>query len=323
MIHDNSESVEEILNQAETKDAEVASDPASSVNRRTFLGASAASLMGMALTQMSTESADAQAIGSHKQSRSSMMVLPNAVAAQLAPLFLKNSPDLTLLYQNFASQGMKFIPERAIVAVFEDEGDAGTAPGGPCMLLIWPTFRTFNALVNPIDPSHEAASIVAIQKCGTVGGVMASHVVVNHNPFQISQFNVLDIDKSTTPPQIVSHGATRDEVKTKTVAQLIALLGPPPIDPTTVSEMPSLTIANMKKLASGTFAELLNDSYANPLYPALAISTLLKDSSLVVKWSDAQRLRYSAVFSGMICCCSTSSNGCTSTSSSFSFNLSA
>ncbi len=316
MVYDSKQHIDASPSQAATAASEDTTGGFNSVNRRGFIGTSAAALMGLALTQLSAESADAQAIGSHKQPRGSMMILPSAVSTQLAPLFLQNSPPLQLLYKNFVDQGMQFIPERAIVAVYEDEGDAGSPPGGPCMLLIWPTFHTFAAA----DLTQEAASIVAVQKCGTIGGVMASHVVVvNNNPFQISEFSVLDIDKSTGVPQIVSRSATRAQVQTKTAAQLAALLGAPPFDASSMQDMPSMNIAQMKKIAGGTFAELLCDAYAGPQYTLEARAQLLKDTSLVTKWSDANRLRYSSVFASMVACCSCSTNASCCSSCCFSF----
>ncbi len=317
MVYDSKQLTDASPSQAVTSASEDTIGEFNSVNRRGFIGTSAAAIMGLALTQMNTESVDAQAIGSHKQPRSSMMILPSAVSTQLAPLFVQNSPPLQLLNNNFVDQGFQFIPERAIVAVYEDEGDAASPPGGPCMLLIWPTFKTFSST----DLSQEAASIIAVQKCGTIGGVAASHVVVtNHTPFQISEFSVLDIDKSTGVPQIVSRSATRAQVQTKTAAQLAALLGSPPFDATTAQEMPSMNIVQMKKIAGGTFAELLCDAYAGPQYTLEARAQLLKDTSLVTKWSDANRLRYSTVFASMVACCCCSTNASCCSSSCFSIN---
>lgn len=317
MGNENPYHKEEVQNNPEAPEMEQTPKDDSSVNRRAFMGASAATLMGLALTKLSSESADAQVAGLQKGKlpRGSMMLLPAVQCAQLAHTFLQD-PCVQMLFQHFTSQGMNFIPERAMVAVYEDSaGQPGLPPLGPSLVLIWPSFREFG----PAEPSHEAASIVAVRHCDTIGGAMASHVVVQHNPFQLAQFTQLECDLATGA--LLVRSATRDQMQTMTPQQLADLLGPPPIDPASARPLPTLSPNDMMKLAVGAYSELLNDDYARPLYPPGGISSLMRDMPLVTRWSEAQRIRYGTVFAGIVVCTSTSSNACTSCSSTITINL--
>ena len=152
--------------------------------------------------------------------------------------------------------------------------------------------------------------------CGVVGGVLAGHVVVNHNPFQIQQFSVMEFDPATGA--VLQQAVTRDQIKKLTAQKIADTLGKPPVDPLKATLLPSITTANMNVLAAGAFIELINDAWASPLYPAGAIAMLSKDKSLVMKWSEVQRLRYGGLFGAIIICTSTTCNACCSSSSTWS-----
>ena len=102
------------------------------------------------------------------------------------------------------------------------------------------------------------------------------------------------------------------------------MLGPPQVDPTQWDpEVGTISSHDRDEFSSYVFKTLIKDEYASPLYPPKGIKSLLRDTSLVQKWSAAQYLRYSdALFSISFCSSSsTSCNACTSTSSSCVFSV--
>ncbi len=277
------------------------------VSRRALMGASVASVMGLALTQMKTASAQSDNSGltaTGLLTKGTMLMLPAAAAARVTVCALKN-PGVARLYEYFTAQGMNLIPERAKVCIYLDQATCETGA-----LLIWPTFKAFPAGA----ASHEAASIIAVGKDGNFGGALASHVLVNHNPFQLQKFTLFEIDPNTG--ELVQRSASRDQVRSFSTDELAHMLGPVAVTPA-AAPLPSMMQSDLPRLAAGVFSELINDSYARPLYPPGAISNLLRDTVLVQKWSETQRLRYSAALRSFpICSSSSSTNACTSTSTS-------
>jgi len=235
------------------------------------------------------------------------ILVPAAIAQQVVPRFLQD-PTFSQLHDHFTAQGMNFVHSRAKVAIFV--GPDGDSQQNSSLLTVLPSFKSFSQAA----PSHEAASIVGVLSCDTVGGVLAGHVVVSHNPFTLSQFSILEVENG----QIVTRTATRSQLESMTAADLATQLGPPAIDVGTAQVGPSVSDSDMRALATQTLTRLLRDSYAAPLYPPGAVESLVLEAPLVQKWATVQRLRYTTLLGITVLCTSTStsSNACTSTSSS-------
>lgn len=281
------------------------------VSRRALVGGSVAGIMGLALTQMQNASAQSDTGPQIVVTlpKSTMLLLPQKQAVMVTECALQNR-GVAMLYEFFTARGMRLIPERAKVAVYLDPEtcDAGA-------VLIWPTFRTFDAGA----AGHEAASIIAVGHNGKFYSTTASHVQVNHNPFQLQKFTQLEIDPNTGA--MTQRSASREQVASLSPEELARLLGPLAVGSDAVPA-PSMLQSDLPRLAAGVYSELINDGYARPLYPPGAITRLLGDTRLVQKWSETQRLRYNAALGRIpVCSSSSSCNGCTSTSTSI-INLS-
>jgi len=240
-----------------------------------------------------------------------LLLLPPQVGGSMVNQFLENQDFLTM-YQFFTAQGFQFIPERAKVSIYVVPPDPEAAPEPPAVLMILPSFRTFQ----PTDPSHEAVSIVALSQCERIGGVTAAGVVVGHNPYQLLQMSFFDISHEATVPIITKHSASRTEIQNMSVQELAALLGPLPPPPSNAQPAPVMELPSMRSLTATVFKNLLTDAFAAPLYPPGGISSLLNDTQLVQKWTEVQRARFPTGSVGLTVCTSTSSNACSSTSSS-------
>lgn len=181
------------------------------------------------------------------------------------------------------------------------------------MLTISPSFRPFP----PDATSHEAASIVGLSYGEHSSGVLATHVVVGHRPYQILSFSVLELDGNGG---VVQRSVSRERLQSGTAEEIAAELGPPLIDESQAISAPEMSQGDMLQLAAVAFNTILNDSYARPLYPPEGIESLLADTPLIQKWAMVQSSRFAAAaLPRIIPICSSSStscNSCTSTSTS-------
>jgi hypothetical protein len=266
-----------------------------------------------------------------------MMTLPSAYAANIVSNVFANDSRYQAFQSYFEAQGMNFIAERAQVAMYtatsaikadgtttEPAPDPEPGTDAPALLTIVPSFRAFE----PDAPSHEAASIIGVSYGSNSSAILASHVVVGHRPYQILSFSILELDEAGN---VVQRTISRERLEGATVEEVAQELGPvflyqseetgePSIIPT-----PAMGEEDMTNLAAFLFSQFVNDSYASPLYPPGGIDSLLSDTGLVQKWALVQSSRCSTrtispagIKKWFLACssCSSSSNGCTSSSTS-------
>jgi hypothetical protein len=236
---------------------------------------------------------------------------------------LLSDPRFQTFYQYFSKQGMRFIPERAQVLMYVQQPTSENASvSSPAILAIVPSFREFKAS----EPSHEAVSIVGVYHGDRVGGVYAAHVNVQHNPFKVASFSMLEIDEQKQ--RIVWQRVDRDTLSEIPERELATKFRPPippePSDRRRVQAFPALAEQDMVNLTADVYRTILSDRYARPLYPFAGYRSLLNDTQLIQRWSLVQRARYSNLVSQLAAgsCSSSSSscNGCTCTSSSVSLD---
>lgn len=282
------------------------------------------SLITLLLTQYGCEASSAQVPAASGKCQGSITQLPNKLAANLVEKVLLSDPRFQTFYQYFSKQGMRFIPERAQVLMYVQQPTSeNAAVSSPAILAIVPSFREFKAS----DRSHEAVSIVGVYHGDRVGGVYATHVNAQHNPFKVASFSMLEIDEQKQ--RIVWKRVDRDTLSEVSERELATKFRPPippePDDRRRVQAFPALAEQDMVNLTADVYRTILSDRYARPLYPFTGYRSLLNDTQLIQRWSLVQRARYSNLVSqlaaGSCSSSSTSCNGCTCTSTSFSLDF--
>lgn len=290
-----------------------AAAPQMLLNRRGVLGVGVAGVLGLAFTQIAEQKAQAAPAGSDV-AEGTCLLLPAEIGAGMIGKFMQD-PGFATLHKYFSGQGFEFIPSRAKVSVYLAAPSAtGVAPAPPCLHIIMPSFRQFDATA----PSHEAVSIVAVCVGDAVGGASAAKVVVGHRPYNLRSMSFFDVYPDGS---IGERGASRRQLQRLSVDELVKLVGPPPPDPVDGRPAPNMSSDVMQDLAALAYRRLIHDAYARPLYPTSGLATMLADTDLVQKWTEVQRTRYAAGGSIGWCSSSTSSNACTSTSSSIIIDI--
>lgn len=292
-------------------------------NRRDFGRMGVGSLITLLLTQYGCEASYANLPAASGKCQGSITQLPAKLAANLVEKVLLSDPRFQTFYQYFSKQGMRFIPERAQVLMYVQKPESeNAAVSSPAILAIVPSFREFKAS----DPSHEAVSIVGVYHGDRLGGVYAAHVNVQHNPFKVAAFSILEIDAEKQ--RIVWQRVDRDTLGEISERELAAKFRPPiplePDDRKQVRSFPALGDRDAVNLTADVYRTILSDRYARPLYPVTGYRSLLNDTQLIQRWSLVQRERYNSLISelaaGSCSSSSTSCNGCTCTSTSFSLD---
>lgn len=240
-------------------------------------------------------------------------VLPSRLAGPFMTRRLQTNATFARYLDYFTRQGYAFIPERVQLATdTPDLGptaiDAGRVP--PRLAVIAPSFRRF-ALS---DPSHTAVSITAT--------IFADHLMVascvatvNHKPFGIESFELIELDDASQP---VRHLISAETLKNATVEEIVHGMGAPTSRPEAFAEgmppanktefRPAPSVVN-SEMARFAYDHMLNDRFARPLYPSGAIDTLLAETPLVQKLAQVGQAFYGGIqptsFSVSCCCCLT------------------
>jgi hypothetical protein len=279
-------------------------------DRRGLLQGTLASIAALVFARQTTQPAEAQGTGA-----STLVLLPTAVAADYLRQRLLPDPAFQIFYRHFTGQGMQFIPERVQLAMGVRPSQPGVPlpPSLPFLLAIVPSFRPFDRNA----ASHEAASIIVLRE-RRVNSVLASSVIVDHRPFRIASFTMLELNEER---QIVSRSLNRAQLTTLTADQAARVLGAPAVRVSDSDEEAPVPSENDSvSLAALAYRNLILDNFARPLYPVAGLQSMLTDTSLVQKWTLINRKRYqeSGSARGISLCCSSSSscNGCSSSSTS-------
>jgi hypothetical protein len=239
------------------------------------------------------------------------------------------NPGFQALSAFITSQGMSFNFSRniAVIGVNSDPTAAGNqSVSNPYLMVVIPTFVQFDYSQTP---SHNAASIV----CFVSGGqahYSATIVNVNHQPLENEMLTYVELDQNN---QIKTTIVSREQIVNNTVEGLAAQMGGTPYDPAVCSLLPdSVGVADAAAITSIIFGALTTDTFAAPLYPANGVSTLLQDAMVPAMFSQAIAARAARLAGGInvagitvkgwCSSCSTSSNACSSTSSSFTWSSS-
>lgn len=208
--------------------------------------------------------------------------------------------------------GFEFHLDRSkVFSYFPFYDGAGPVPRVALNFLgILPSFKSFDYHT---DPSHQAISIVVHH----TGNVLAASVTVNHNPFEIVDYTVYEINPYNG--NIASATISTNDLDSYPVDGGAALIGMPTVDPSMWQpQYNTLNPADEAAVVALTFGQLINDSYAQPLYPPGAITMLLSQTPSVQKFASVNYSRYKQALGQGSWCTSTSTscNACSSTSTS-------
>ncbi len=247
-----------------------------------------------------------------------VMMLPKAHSARLMETSFSANPTFAAFYDHFRGRGMRFYPDRVKAAMYVPPAPAG-APFAvsPVLLAIVPAFIPMSLK----KPSHEVASISVVCQGDRLGAI-ATQVTVGHDPFSLLSFSIGELDRAGN---VVWNSVERSGLERVSAARLATNLGTPSFDAARQILVPNLDKANLLAIVSQVYRALITDRRVNPPYRPVAIQRLLRDTSLVEKWATMQSVRYGAVaFSGSRLArgvtagtsCSTSCQGCTSSSTS-------
>ncbi len=276
-------------------------------NRREVLRLTVASLVGLMFAGCKSSSSGGNVDTGAIDIPGGWSMLPAGVAAAFYNRRLLTEPTFASYHTFFTAQGFQFIPERVKLAT-DTPGSGPTTRDPervpPRLVAIAPSFRRFT--LN--DPSHTAISIAA-----TVIGnrilVTSCAATVNHKPFGISSFEIVEIDPQGQP---VRHPIAVELLQNAPPEGIAGQLGRPtarfaPFPAGTAlpeqelaRRAPSSVNPEMARIA---YNNILNDRFARPLYPTGAVDTLLAETPIVQKLSVVNQLFYVGAESGPCCCC--------------------
>jgi hypothetical protein len=244
-----------------------------------------------------------------------MMLKPADGAAFMQKMLAKSLAFQTLRNHFMTTAGMTFILSRAKVFMWVAPSLDTEAILSPNILGILPSFKP----VNSSDPFHEAVGIVVHQN----GGAMATSVHVNHNPFQVTEFNSHEVDPDNLT-QIITQTISAAQLENLSVQEAANAMGAPKIFPRNIDpKAPTPSEADSTSMYNIALQMILTDAYARPLYPQEGLNSLLAQASLGAKLSSVHFQRYSGVLAKGFYCSCTCCNGCTTTSFTLSLSTAA
>jgi hypothetical protein len=247
-----------------------------------------------------------------------IMMLPQGHSARLMESLLLPNPTFRAFYDHFQSHGMRFLPDRVKAAMYVPPTDSGGPFAvSPTLLVIVPSFVPMS-----LDgPSHEAASISVVSQGNRLGAV-ATQVRVGHNPFAILSFSIGERDEGG---KITWKQVDPTEVEKMSAVDLAKTLGPPFFDENRNERIPNMSEKDMLNLATLVYRTLITDKGVSPPYPPAGLQSLIRETSLVERWTLTQSLRYGTLNTSgtpvpmwSLACTSTSTScqGCSSCSTS-------
>jgi hypothetical protein len=311
-------------------EASAAQPEAPQLQRRTAVRAGLVSLAGMLLaghsqanaappaqeTRCSTVNLPIVGGANTAIAQQSLSLLPASATAAFYTGKLLSDPTFQRFMRYFTDRGLNFFADRVqlFMGIRPYEAPTDATPALPFLIAVAPAAQSFA----PGATSHEAASIVVLRERG-VNTILAGSVVVSHRPYQISSFQVLELDATR---QIAVRRVERSQLTALTANDLAALLGPPSINLSEWDgEIGALAPTDTVNMAAISYQTLLQASFDQGVYPPEALRSLVAESPLVQKLALAHGIRYQSAVAGAggaCCSCSTtcSCHGCTTSSSS-------
>ncbi|MBG0829785.1 hypothetical protein HS041_18635 [Planomonospora sp. ID67723] len=215
----------------------------------------------------------------------------------------ERSPDFRYLLSHFSDDGFEFVFSRAKVFLYAPAMENDDDVIAPNLLGILPSFRP----VRRDDPFHIAVGIAVHNS----NGVVATEVRVEHNPFYVSQWTLHELRDG----KIISSAITNDELSEQSADEIASRFGRFKVDlgETRFRNAPPDS-RQIEQMLTVAFDQIINDSYARPIYPSEGIASLMSQTPQMVKFSTIQRLRYSNSPRWLVATSSTCCNGCTTTS---------
>jgi hypothetical protein len=268
-------------------------------SRRDIIRLTLASLVGLVFARADRALAQAgSTLSGSPLAQERWTFLPAGIGAGFMKSRLLSNPVFQRYHKYFTAQGYEFIPERVQLATdTPGEGPTRSKPDKlPARLLaIAPSFRRFT----PRDPSHTAVSITATFVGGTIF-VAAGVANVNHKPFSISSFEIVELDEKGRPSK---HTVDAAKLKGASPEDIAREMGAP------IAKLPQperrAAQALSAELAAIAYKNILTDRYARPLYPPGAVDTLLAETPLVQKMAQVNHAFYIRKAGGSACCCCT------------------
>ncbi len=202
--------------------------------------------------------------------------------------------------------------DMAIMGVNNDPDSAGNEfASAPFLIIVVPTSTQFDV---QNQPSHKSASIVGYFTNG-VASFNAVVTTVNHNPVQISDFTLVELDPDNN---IVTTQVTREQLQNNTPTSLAELMGIANINANQWNAVwPTFEQTDLAAIAGTVLGTLATDKVEGPLYGTEGIATLLGDSTISGRFAQAVSLR-TAVGQGVTAMAGSSSSCAGSTSSTTS-----
>jgi hypothetical protein len=202
--------------------------------------------------------------------------------------------------------------DMAFIGVNADPDTSGNSfASAPFLVVIVPTFVRFDVLR---QPSHQAASIVGYFTDG-IASFNAVITTVNHSPTQITDFTLVEFDPNNN---IVTTSVTRQQLLNNSPQLVAELMGAANIDANQWNTIwPTFGQADLAAVAGVALGTLATDDYEGPLYSPSGLATLLDDSTVASRFSQAVSLRTAAA-QGVVAMAGSSSTCAGSTSSTTS-----
>lgn len=232
----------------------------------------------------------------------SLVQLPPDSAQAFVRDMLDRSGGFRQLVDYFSRMNFQFIPERARAFLYA--GQSASRPFTPSVLGFLPSFTT----VRRSDPFHVAVTVGVHHE----GSAIAGSVTVRHDPFVISDFSVHEL---TSDGEVQSVTVDTERLRALTVDELARQLGPV-LTPDAVERGSEGHIAHgqLSLVVATLYRQLITDDFARPLYTEAELRAMLGQTSLIERFALANTRRTDPSGALMPLCCSTSSNGCCSTS---------
>jgi hypothetical protein len=210
----------------------------------------------------------------------------------------------------FEEQGFEFIYSRAQVFMTYDNNRDDARPS---LMLVIPSLVPVDLKA---DANHKAVGITVLINDNDYAFV-ATEVLVNHAPYSIENYTLYSLtDDQTVAPLLNIDKKALEANEVETITSMIESIE---IDPkrTLKGGVPK---EDFQYIINSSLSKFLSDEYTQQ-YPDAYRNSMLKECSLVEKFSQAIALKKQNAESSAACCCScTCCNGCTTTSSSFTIS---
>ena len=226
---------------------------------------------------------------------------------------IEKRKDFQSLLNSFREKGFEFIYERSkIFMTFDNTKEDNPNPSLFCII---PSLIPVDL---ESDPNHTAIGIIAFINESKYS-FLATEVLVNHGPFEIENYKLHYLTESNEVNLMFE--VNREELKNNDIKELSSRIKDLDIKKEN-SLNANIVTEDFNFIIYDSLKEFLNDEYTQHFPPEYKES-MLAETSLVEKFSLAIATKQQIAIGKVSYCCScTCCNGCTTTSTSFTLNLS-